>query len=414
MDAYSVHQVYVVAACVMAVAALIAIAPFAKRSGAPTPVLGFSIVAALVGILGFSLTEYAAGEASSPMVDVAIKYLRNVPIVSAVIYACLIQATYYSLPRNSARVRKTLKSAPFVICGGFLISGVAEAWQRPPMLEVGEPLSVWAVIYNGATVIPLAFYGAFAAYIFCRAVREPFAFANLRNRARRNLQNMCGAVVMGSFTALACSTFVWYCGRVLLPQKHLNNLAASMSHLQMAFIAILLLAVVVGIVCYCSQDEYEKVMEDLARIAEPVCDLTEILAAAPVSDSRVNKAYIYVKQATGDEFLGLSVADASRADDAFRAGAVMNVGWAHEAGGGYDRIQSSTCYTWRRCTMRRHRARRPCWIKVLLTDGNRVYERGWTRAAMPCTMLSLWSKIWTTQSVYRTSGGLVSGRNSRH
>lgn len=341
MGAYSAYQSQVVTACIVFATIAVVLVPFLKRGGAPTRLLGISLVVAVIGILGFSLAGYASRQPSSPGLDVTVKYLKNVPITAAVSYACLVQARRYSLSHRTSWVHRTLMAGPYIVWAGFLFTATLDVWRHPPVLEVTEPLSLWSTGYNAAFVVPLAFYSGFTACVFLKAINEPVRFASVRNRLRRNLQNVCSAMVMGGFAFLAVSTYAWYCGRSLLPEQALGALATTVSRLQAVSIAVLSLALLVGIVSYCSQDDYEKLMEHLANITQPICDLTEILAAAPVFDSGLNKPYAHLKQAVGKEFLDLSESESNRADDAFRAGALINVGWRSKLGGDYESIKSA-------------------------------------------------------------------------
>lgn len=300
---------------------------FARRGVRVSPTIGVAVVVIIVCGAAFGLGGYVIREVNSPTIQVLVKYLRNLPTWLIVIYSCLILVRRYRRVRNSYRLRRLLELGPYIMVSTFVVALSLDLVAGVPVLDVERNLPWWMLPYNAALLLPVSFYGVLTASIFILALWEQRPFSGLRQRGVTDLQNVCGFLIMSSLSLLTVVTMYWYTVRVLGSAQEIIEYAQPMARLQLALISVAAISALIGFVCDYTRDEAEQLMDRLAAVAEPVCDLTELLASAPIVRLRCNVPYLLLHQAARPSHqggLGLSDQDKDSADEAFRAGLLLH------------------------------------------------------------------------------------------
>ncbi len=315
MSYYQLTQLQLAALCFGLVVVLLGYSLLKRRENIPYAVL----VGTLVGILGacFFTVSYLTADSGLPRVtQVAVKFLRDLPIILTVCYACMVQAKRYSIVRDESSTLCTwFERSWWVIGAAFLSSATLEFVLRPPVLESDESLPPATLFADAAVLVPLATYAALCCSVF---VRTLWRNREMSDWARR-LQNLCGGLALGGLTALAIHTLVWRAVRVLVPEDQLDPIVEQLSTNQVAIISIVAISILVGLASYSSEGRTETLtdgMEDVLRAFESI---TENVASVSVSAEGLNVTYAALKRATNEDMLGLTSHEKCLVDSAFRA-----------------------------------------------------------------------------------------------
>ena len=315
MSYYQLTQLQLAALCVGLVVMLVSYSLLKRRENIPNAVL----VGTLVGILGacFFTVSYLTADRSLPHVtQVAVKFLRDLPIILTVWYACMVQAKRYSVVRDeSPTLRTWFERSWWVIGAAFLCSATLEFVLRPPILESDESLPPATLFADAVVLVPLATYAALSCSVFVRTLwrnREVFDWA-------RRLQNLCGGLALGGLTALAIHTLVWRAVRVVVPEDQMAPIVEQLSTNQVAIISIVAISILVGLASYSSEGRTETLTDGVEDVLRAFESITENVASASVSAEGLNVTYAALTRATNEDMLGLSFYEKCLVDSAFRA-----------------------------------------------------------------------------------------------
>lgn len=329
MNQYQTIQLLVALTFVVFGASFILIIRSTKRGGQVPPVIYYGFGVAVLTAVSFWLAEVASDgsqDSGLQLFDVVVKYIRDLPISLIVIYTCLLQVRYYNRARRRDWLNAALRNPLRVVFIPFLCAFVLDLILRPPVLAVTEPLAPFVSAYNIPFILALIGLSWLNAYVFWTAFREPITFPELRDEFRLRLQNSCGIFMSSSLALLATTTATWYIQRATLSSGSLQDVAQSMSTLQLVFIVIAGLAATTGLALHFGQDEYDKIMERAEGLVDPVCDATELLASVPVTSSRLLGPHTFMFRAAAPEregFLDLSKCDKLKLEDTFRTSVLM-------------------------------------------------------------------------------------------
>lgn len=320
MSQYALYQLEVAAVCGLLVGGLLIVTVLAIRKDKAPPVMGVAVALGTLNAVAFASGSLLAGEDAPTAAQVAIKYLRNAPTALLVAYVCRAQVRHYGAVRNHTWIRVPFERAPGVIFGTFALSAVLDFVMRPSVLEVSEPMPVAALAYNALMLAPLAFYGALCAVVFAGAALGRSAPAGGKSQ---RLQNACGALALGGSAALTVVTFSWYVLRSTSPTPELASEAARMGWMQLSLIVLVVGSVFVGLACHWREGGIERFTRRLLDELGVVADVTEMLAAAPLVDKKLNVPYLCLRQSAAADFLDLPKEERSRMEQSFRAGAIL-------------------------------------------------------------------------------------------
>lgn len=323
MSQYALYQLQVAAVFGLLVGGLLIVTVLALRKDKAPPVMGVAVLLAALNAAAFAAGSLLVGESAPPAAQVAIKYLRNAPTVLLVAYVCRHQVRHYSAARSRAWVRSAFEWGPVVVFGTFAFSAILDLIVRPSVLDVSERVPVMVLSYNALMLLTLALYGMLSASVFAGAA---LGQSTAPGGGAQRLQNACGALALGGTAALTLVTFSWYLLRATLPYPKLAGEAVDMSGMQLSLIALIAGSVLVGLACHWREGKVERFTRRLLGELDVVADVTEMLAAAPLLDKKLNVPYLCMSQSAAPDFLDLPRDEHRRMDQSFRAGAILGHG----------------------------------------------------------------------------------------
>ncbi len=313
MTHYQVAQLQQAALDVVLVVGLLSYLLFVRRS-VVSPVAAIGVLIGVVGASSFVVSYLAADRDLSPVVQVAVKLLRDLPAVLVVCYTCLMQSRRYSLVVNNDRLHSWFGRAVYVIGAGFLVGGGVELIVRPPVLESDENLPAWILISDATVLTPLVVYAALASYVF---------FGTLWGNAGASglgpmVQNACGMVALAGVSLLALHTFVWRGLRVFVPEGQIEVVMERMSANQVVMVGIVAVSITVGLVSYSGKGRSEELAHRFLIFLQLIRDPVQRLTNASAWREKLNVPYEAMRRAANEDFLDLSSPDRHKADMLFR------------------------------------------------------------------------------------------------
>lgn len=312
MTYYQTTQLQLAVLDILLVIGLLSWLLITRRKAIP-PVVILAVLVGLIGASFFMVSYFTADQNLPRIAQVAIKLLRDSPIVLIVCYVSLLQARRYTLVRRSDRLRGWFGRAPYVIGAGYLTSGIVEFVVRPPILDSGAPLPVTTMFSDALVLVPLAIYAGATAIVFSLAVWKRTESLGLK------VQNACGAVALGGLTILALHTLAWRAGRVWLQEGRIEPFVEQMSTNQVVIVAVVALSVTLGLAVYCGEGESERVAERFLGFVELLGGLTARLVNAPIGSAGVRLPYVAMLRAADEDLLNLPLEDKRKAGTLFRA-----------------------------------------------------------------------------------------------
>lgn len=313
MTPYQVAQLQQAALDVVLIIGLLSYLLFIRRGAVP-PVAALGVLIGVIGACSFVVSCLVADRDLSPMIQVAVKLLRDLPAVLVVCYTCLMQSQHYSLVVNKDRLRSWFSRAVYVIGAGFLVGGGVELVVRPPVLESDKNLPAWILVSDAAVLAPLALYAALASYVFFGTLwRNAVAFG-----LGPVVQNACGVVALGGMSLLALHTFVWRGLRIFLPEEQIGVVMERMSANQVVMVGVVAVSITVGLVSYSGRGRSGELAHRFLSFLRLVGDPAQRLADATPWSEKLNLPYEAMRQAADENFLDLSSPDRHKADMLFR------------------------------------------------------------------------------------------------
>lgn len=272
------------------------------------PVVAF---ATLVGMLGcvFFLVSFLAADQSLPRtLQVAIKLLRDLPVVLIVGYVCLLQARKYALIRGHGSLRYLFLKCPRVLLACYGLGAMMEFAFRPPVLDSDAGLPPLVLVSDAVILAPLIGYaGASGLVFFLTALKKG---GRLSNR----LQNLCGTLALGGIAVLGLHTSLWRAIRVMVPSEDIGPYVQQLSTNQVVIVAVVASSVAGGIVLYLIERVPHRAHERLANYLDA-------LASSPPAPSRWGAStavpYHAMRRASREDLLDLSSTQKDRAEALF-------------------------------------------------------------------------------------------------
>lgn len=286
-----------------------------------SPVIAFGVLTGVLGAGFFVAASFAADRNLSPLLQVAIKMLRDLPAVLVILYACKMQLGSYSFfvsergPSYGRRLEMWFDKSTSVVLVSFFLGGVAEFIIRPDFLDSDNPLPPAVLVSDGLILFPLAFYAALACYVFAWTLTMDFSGSPFRGR----LENLCGVVALGGLSLLAMHTLGWRALRALLPVEQVDPVLEQMSLNQIVLVAIIASSIALGLVSHSTRDgTVAEVSRKFVWLVDKLSHIAGREANTPVRDWRVRLCYEAMMKAAGPALLDLEPSSARRARRIFR------------------------------------------------------------------------------------------------
>lgn len=290
----------------------------------------------LTGVLGagfFVAASFAADRNLSPLLQVAIKMLRDLPAVLVILYACKMQLGSYSFfvserrPSYGKRLEMWFEKSTAVVLVSFFLGGIAEFIIRPDFLDSDNPLPPAILVSDGLILLPLAFYAALACYVFAWTLTMDFTGSPFRGR----LENLCGVVALGGLSLLAMHTLGWRALRALLPVEQVAPVLEQMSFNQIVLVATIASSIALGLVSHATRDvTVAEVSRKFVWLVDRLSHSADREANRPVRDWRVRLCYEAMMKAAEPALLDLEPSSARKARRIFRG--VVNLVQAEREG----------------------------------------------------------------------------------
>lgn len=312
MTHYQATQLHLAGLDVLLVAALLIYALIFRRNSVP-PAL---ILAVLVGIMGasfFVVSALAADEDLPRVYQVAIKLLRDLPVVVIVSYICLLQAKRYSLVSNKPRLRRWFRRGPYVVVALYIASGLVEFVVRPPFLESDANLPFMILVSDALILLPLAGYSGVSAIVFL------FTAFKDGTRAALRIQNLCGAAALAGLAILSVHTLVWRAIRVWVPSDRIGPYIEQLSTNQTYLVGFVALSIVLGLGIQCGKGTHDGLADRLLHFLGLAGGLGARLANGQTGEVPVAVPYESMLRAGEADLLDLSPTRRRQADMLFRA-----------------------------------------------------------------------------------------------
>lgn len=328
MNQYQIAQLSVALVYAVFILCFILIVRWFHRGKAP-PALYYGLCVAILTAFSFWLGDLASATPNPPgqqTLDVLVKHVRNLPITLIVVYLSLMQARRYRRARKRDWINVSLRSSKYVVPTTFAFSFFIDIVVKPPVLAVVLPIGFPVALYNAPFYLSLILLSGLNAYVFLSALLHPAPIGVMNYQTRRKLQNACGCILSSSLTLLALTTTLWYVSRASLAPQTLQHTTGLFSTVQLTALVVAGFAGTIGLALHFGQDEYDKVMERVSSLVEPVCDAMELLASVPVSNAALSRPHTYMNRAADSKregFLGLADRDRVKMGDTFRAGVLM-------------------------------------------------------------------------------------------
>lgn len=314
------------------VAAASAVALYVARRRVAAPLVVFGTLFLVGRAVGFLLAYFVSDSpATSPLVQVLTHYARILPSVLLLIYACAVLARRYRVARSRDLSRVWLRRAPYVHGGAVLLNLMGDLVLRPSLLEGsrGVPAaSFWVSVPNYVTAVA---YAVVCCVVFLGAARSGEG-ADLGIGQR--VQNFSWGVALGGLGLLTSLALVRNGIRAFASEERVGDLVEALSSYEWPFFVVYAGGIAVGIFAYYAQSRRNRFVERFFSFLDLVGDLSEEMANAPLSRTNLSIPHSTLREAAGEEFLGLSLEDLRKADAAFR----LKVVWEHRAGAADGRI----------------------------------------------------------------------------
>ncbi len=278
-------------------------------------VVAFAVLVGILGCFFFLVSFFSADQDLPRVLQVAVKLLRDLPVVMIVCYACLLQARKYGLVRNARpALIRLFSSGPRLVLTGYGLGALLEFAFRPPVLDSDAALPPLALVSDVVVLLPLMSYAGASSVVF-------FATALRSEGASQRAQNFCGAAALGATAALCAHTFLWRIIRVSVAPEDIAPYIRQLSTDQVVIVAVIALSVTLGLIFHLRERSPETASDRFIRFLDLVgasSTSSRPLDAPSLTEARIAVPYHAMHRASEEDLLDLSDPRREGADTLFR------------------------------------------------------------------------------------------------